>query len=195
MAQEDTGLVKRGLALLLLMSVLVVVLLLAMFQRTSPTLPAASVRPETHAAALVRVVAPFPGSIAWPALFQVGELMPSPRGWEIRYNAAQALARRGSDNVPWDTIREMLDEAQQLRNFRARLQDGRDVPDEAAARGTVLTALRAVAEWHRKQAQKDLSATVKEQLLPVYAAVDKLSESPIVELKAQAENARKLFFR
>jgi hypothetical protein len=76
-------------------------------------------------------------------------------GWEVRYNAALALARRGSDKVKdpavWDTLLEMLDEQQQLNNFRAQLRDGREVPDESAARVTVIGTLRAVTELHRKQ--------------------------------------------
>ena len=51
---------------------------------------------------------------------------------------------------------EMLDEEQQLRNFRAQLRDGREVPDESAARVTVISALRAVTELHRKQPGMDL---------------------------------------
>ena len=82
-------------------------------------------------------------------------------GWEVRYNAALALARRGSDKVKdpavWDTLLEMLDEQQQLRNFRAQLRDGLEVPDESAARVTVISALRAVTELHRKQPTMDLT--------------------------------------
>src|SRR5262249_19030968 len=69
----------------------------------------------------------------------------SPRGWQVRSNAVLSLARRGSPHVQdpeiWDTLREMLDEDQQLRNFRARLSDGREVPDQTAARLTVIDAL------------------------------------------------------
>lgn len=82
-------------------------------------------------------------------------------GWEVRYNAALALARRGSDKAKdpaaWDTLQEMLDEQQQLRNFRVQMRDGREVPDESAARLTVISALRAVTELHRKQPGIDLT--------------------------------------
>ena len=37
-------------------------------------------------------------------------LAPSTPGWEVRYNAATTLARRGSAAVPWALLREMLDE-------------------------------------------------------------------------------------
>src|SRR5688572_29917259 len=115
-SDQDSGLIKRGLGLLALMSLLVVVLLTIMFNRNTPYVPAASARPEAHAAALVRFDAPFPASVAWGGLYQVGEIMPSAPGWEVRYNAVQAQARRGSPHVRWDVMREMLDEGQQLRN-------------------------------------------------------------------------------
>ena len=95
-------------------------------------------------------------------------------GWEVRYNAVLALARRGSPHVQdphvWDTLVEMLDEEQQLGNFRTRLRDGREVPDEAAARNTVLGALRAVQELRRKQPGMDL-ARLREP-------IEKLTHSP-----------------
>jgi hypothetical protein len=85
----------------------------------------------------------------------------SPTGWEVRYNAALALARRGSEQVRqpdvWDTLVEMLDEQQQFRNFTAQLRDGRVVPDETAARLTVIGALKAVQELHRQRPGLDLS--------------------------------------
>ena len=43
----------------------------------------------------------------------------------------------------------MLDEQQQMRNFTTRLSDGREVPDETAARLTVIGALKAVQSLHR----------------------------------------------
>jgi hypothetical protein len=189
---QDSGLVKRGLLLLALMSALVVVLLTIMFQRSGPGLPASVDRPELLAAVLVRSDASFPAAVSWSGLYRFGEAFPSAPGWLIRYNAAGALARRGSDNVPWDVLREMLDESRQMHNFRVQLRDGRLVPDEAAARLTVLSALKAIAEWHKKQtAGKEASP----ELAPVYAAVNKLAGNPVMEIKSQAENTRKLFFK
>src|SRR5688572_974266 len=123
---EDSGLVKRGVGLLVVMTALVLLVLGVMFYRNPAPLPAAAARPELHAATLVRSDASFPAAVSWLGVYQLGDIMPSPVGWEIRYNAAQALARRRSEKVPWDTIREMLDEEQQLRNFRAILHDGRN---------------------------------------------------------------------
>ena len=80
---------------------------------------------------------------------------------EVRYNAALALARRGSPHVKdpevWDMLLEMLDEEQQLRNLRTKTDDGREVTDETGARTTVIGALQAVQELHRKEPKMDLA--------------------------------------
>jgi hypothetical protein len=85
----------------------------------------------------------------------------SPAGWEIRYNAALALAHRGSegilDPVAWESLVEMLDEDQQLRNFTMRQSDGRELPDETAARLTVIGALKAIQSLHRRNPTIDLT--------------------------------------
>ena len=80
----------------------------------------------------------------------------------------------------------MLDESQQLKNFmdpEAGAKKGE--PDEAAARSTVLEALKAVAEWHRKQSG---AITVTPEMRSVYAQVDCLAEKPAY--KAEAERTR-----
>ena len=86
----------------------------------------------------------------------------SPAGWEIRYNATLALARRGSPHVKdpevWDSLLEMLDAEQQLRNFRNKTEDGRrSRPTKTARTPTVISALQAVQELHRKDPKMDLS--------------------------------------
>jgi hypothetical protein len=106
----------------------------------------------------------------------------SVRGLEIRYNAAAALARRGSDRVRLDVLGEMLDEPAQLQNFRTKLKDGREVADETAARNTVVTALKAVAELHRRRPDRDLSA--------LYPAVDALAAHGNAVVRAEAERTR-----
>jgi hypothetical protein len=114
----------------------------------------------------------------------------SPAGWEVRYNAALALARRGSPHVTdpavWDTVLEMLDEDQQLRNFRTKLDDGREVADETGARTTVISALQAVQEFHRKQPQTDLAA--------LREPIDKLTRSPNATVSVQARQAMLVLF-
>lgn len=109
---------------------------------------------------------------------------PGPRsgpGWEIRYNAALALARRGSDQTPLDLLAEMLDEDQQRRNARLKLNQA-DVPDEAAARTTVLGALDAVVALHRQQPKLKLG--------PIDTALAKLEQSPNIVVRTEALKAR-----
>jgi hypothetical protein len=77
---------------------------------------------------------------------------------EVRYNAAGALARRGSPRVRLDLLADMLDEERQLHNFRFKGKNGADHPDEGTARTTVIDALQAVAELHRRRPDCDLSA-------------------------------------
>jgi hypothetical protein len=191
--EQDRGLIKRGFFLLALIAALVVVVLFILFQRPGRAMPAVAQRPELLAASLVRSDATFPSSVSWSTIAQLGEAFPSAEGWKIRYNAAAALARRGSDQVPWLTLIEMLDEDRQMRNFRVQLESGSAVPDEAAARLTMVAALKAIGQWHKKQANGNKAKAP--ELVEVYAAVDKLASSPIMEVKMQAENTRQTFFR
>jgi hypothetical protein len=110
----------------------------------------------------------------------------SPAGWEIRYNAALALAHRGSaaikEPVAWESLVEMLDEAQQMRNFTTQLADGREVPDETAARLTVIGALKAVQTLHRGNRTLDLSGLAE--------PIAKLSQSANAAVRTEAEKTR-----
>src|SRR5438093_523345 len=56
---------------------------------------------------------------------------PSGPGWEIRYQATLALARRGSLKIPLEQLAEMLDEDKQLKTCRVKRKDGQDVPNAA----------------------------------------------------------------
>jgi hypothetical protein len=189
---QDAGLIRRGLLLLVVMMGLVAVVLTIMFQRPRQALPLNDARPDL-CATLVVATAPYPGAVSWPALYQVGQQLPSATGWEVRYNAAWALARLGSAHVPWPQFHEMLDEQRQMRNFRAQLDDGRNVPDEAKARETVLSALRALAEWHGKQKAAPPPSAERDA---VYAQIDRLAAvSPIVQVKVEAEKTRSTFIR
>lgn len=106
----------------------------------------------------------------------------SPAGWDVRYNAALALAHRGSDKVTdpvvWESLNEMLDEAQQLRNFSTQLANGREVPDETAARLTVIGALKAVQALHRNNPKIDLS--------PLAEPIAKLTQSASAPVRTEA---------
>src|SRR5207247_2332274 len=96
--------------------------------------------------------AAFPANLPWAALYEAGDALPSPPGWEVRYTATRVLAHHGSAKIRLDVLCEMLDERRQLRNFQAKLADGRVVPDEAAAAEEVVIALKAVSEWHKHSA-------------------------------------------
>jgi hypothetical protein len=104
----------------------------------------------------------------------------------VRYNAALALAHRGSsaiqDPVPWESLLEMLDEQQQMRNFTTRLGDGREVPDETAARLTVIGALKAVQTLHRANHSLDLSALGE--------PIARLNQSGNAAVRTEAEKTR-----
>lgn len=113
----------------------------------------------------------------------------SPPGWEVRYNAAAALARRGSVRVQDERVKgillEMLDEEQQMRNFRQEIQ-GRQVSDPASAALTVVTTLQALNELHRRQPDLDLS-----DFRPV---IDKLLDSPNLVVRTEAKKTKQLLF-
>jgi hypothetical protein len=157
--EQDSGLWKRGLILFGLMAALAGVVLLILLREPRPTVA------EEPPSSVTR----------------------SSPGWEIRYNATQTLARRGSSKVPLDVLAEMLDEAKQLKNFRAPAKDGRDVPDEAAARRTVINALKAVAQWHEKpEAIEKVRQKSPKELEAIYQAIAKLTESPVVDLRNEA---------
>ncbi len=102
-------------------------------------------------------------------------------GLRIRYNATVALARRGSSQTPIEMLKDMLDESEQLDQNRIRFKkDGREAADAATAYDVVQTALRAVAELHRKNPSVNLAA--------LEPAIDKLKDSsanPAVRKEAE----------
>jgi hypothetical protein len=109
---------------------------------------------------------------------------PSSRpGWEVRYNAVIALARRGSDRIkdqrPWETLQEMLDEEQQLRNFKHELPDKRVVSDPGSAHVEVITAMQAIGELHRRKPDLDLSG--------LQPAIQKLTQSRNLAVSTEAK--------
>jgi HEAT repeat protein len=191
--QQDAGLVQRGLLLLGGMTALVVVVLLIALRR--PESPNASVAATKDVLVPVFVpMAPFPATPGWPLLVRLADQLPSPPGWEIRYNAAQALARRGSPRTPWDIIREMLDEDRQRRNFRVTLKNGQVVADVEDARNTVRSALSAVAQWHEKQDHAAL-ISVSADLQLVYNQIDRLAQNDNPPLRVHAERVRQTINR
>jgi hypothetical protein len=186
--QQESGVWKRGLVLLALMGALAGVVLFTILRRPVQEVPAENLSPEPLVLIVGSPAAGLPGAFSWGALYQLGDLLPSSKGWEIRYNATLALARRGSKRVRLDVLREMLDEQKQRRNFRTTLDDGRSVPDEAAARRTVLNALKALRDWHKHpQGVRAAEEHNADQLRMVYAAVDELvnNSNPVVSAEAR----------
>ena len=105
-------------------------------------------------------------------------------GLEVRYKAVEGLARRGSTLLVkrLGVIEDMLDEEEQARQFRVRFDDGREEPDQPAIFSTLTSALRAIAEFHRRQPTVDLSSFA--------AAISKLAASFNPAL-ARKQNERK----
>lgn len=118
---------------------------------------------------------------------------PSRKGWQIRYNATLSLAVKGSAQVPLTELAEMLDENVQLKNFRVQLKNGQDVPDEMGARKTILNALKAITEWHKKLDVAKAYSRQPAKLRRVYAALKTLAEdSPNSVLRQEARRTRLL---
>jgi hypothetical protein len=187
--ESDRGLVQRGLVLLALLAALAGVVVMILVQR--PTTPVSDSAVQPLILPIVNGAAGFPAALPWRDVAALGEQLPSPTGWEIRYNAALALARRGSKHTPWPTIREMLDEDRQRHNFRAKLAGTTIVADEEAALRTVHATLAAITEWHKKQ--DGVKADVSSELQLVYADVDRLAESDNTPIRVQADRARQFF--
>jgi hypothetical protein len=187
---QSSGLTQRGLLLLGLM-VAIVVAVWAIFLRTPrQAVPPERPRAEPLIGLLLSPGAPFPATISWAAAGQLAEALPSARGWEIRYTAAITLARRGSANVPFDTLSEMLDEQRQMANRPVKLKDGRVVPDEAAARQTVLAALKAVTEWHKHTDAVKQVGSDNPGLKRVYGGINRLTRSDNLVVRKEAESVR-----
>ena len=188
----DTGLIKRGFVLLGVMVLLVSVVLFIMLQGRHPASTATTARATDYVWSVAAPMASFPANISWGALRGVAEFVPSPAGWEIRHNATATLARRGSDQVPWDVFHEMLDLHRTSVNLREQVKDGQESP-EASARELVAIALKALAEWHTKRREAN-RMDIPPGLPAVYDLVDQLAASPIPELREQAKKTQATFF-
>ncbi len=187
MAAEDTGIVRRGLMLLGLIGIVSATVLFILFRNRGTATPRAEMQPELLIGAVALPGAGFPLSVNWGCLFELGENLPSAPGWEVRYTATRVLAHRGSPKVPLPILCEMLDESRQMRNFRTRLADGRNVPDEAAAYQEVLIALKAVAEWRKNSTAVHAVGLDHPDMHKLRQAVEKLVQSPnnVVRIRAR----------
>src|SRR6516225_7201222 len=112
----DAGLVKRGFVLLGVMVLLGATVLFIIYQGPRGGTPIEPTRVE--------------------------DVPPSSPGWEIRVNAAAALARRGSDQVSWSVFREMVDLPRMTANCREQYHDAQETA-EVSARDLVVYSLKA----------------------------------------------------
>jgi HEAT repeat protein len=186
--QQDSGLAQRGLILLGVMLILVTAVGLVLFR---PRAAAPSDDPVPANLAAFAVLSPggtFPGSLNWAALGILGKNSPSSSGWLVRYNATLALAKRGSAQLPLDVLCEMLNEDQQMRNFRFVQEGGKESINEQGARNLVLNALDGFVLWHQNQKASQVVDEDSPNMQKVYAAIDALthSESQVVRDRAAA---------
>lgn len=180
----DRGLAQRGLLLLAGMAALAVVVLYIALRK-----PESSTQVQDKGSLVLPLVVPaagFPATTEWATLVHIGRDLPSAPGWEIRYNAAAALARRGSRKTPWPIIREMLDPDRQLRNFRVKLKSGREAAHLEEAQQSIQSALVAVEQWHKKQDAATLSS-IPDELQQVYDQINRLAKGSNTVLKVHSE--------
>ena len=187
---QDSGLVYRGLLLLGMMLVLVTFVLFVVLRRGETPLPQTTQDAGLVASSLPTAGLAFPGQINWGALGKLSEKLPSSNGWHVRYAAALALARAGSDNVPFDVLAQMLDEDLQMRNWLVVKDDGKVFTDEQEARRMVFNALRGVADWHKHKEAVDKVGKGNPGLQRVYAAVERLTHSTNSALQQEAETIK-----
>jgi hypothetical protein len=100
-------------------------------------------------------------------------------GFRVQVNAAVALARRGSPKVRLELLQTMLDEDELRSIFVVQAKKGgAERPDEAVVVETVINTLKAVAELHRKDPQRDLST--------LQPNIDKLAHNPNSAVQTEA---------
>jgi hypothetical protein len=104
-------------------------------------------------------------------------------GFRVQANATIALAHRGSPRTPLGLLAEMLDETLLRERFVILDRNsGKEQPDEELAVGTLINALRAVPELHRKRPEMDLSA-----LRPL---IDRLAQDSNKAVQTEAVQAQ-----
>jgi hypothetical protein len=100
-------------------------------------------------------------------------------GFRVQVNATIALARQGSSKVRLSLLQAMIDEDELQSIFVVQSKKGgAERPDQAAVVETMLNALKAVAELHRKDPKRDLSS-----LRP---NIDKLAHNPNPAVQTEA---------
>ncbi len=111
----------------------------------------------------------------------------NPKGLQIQYNAAVALARFGSKDARLDMLKDMLDEDRLKKELvlRSRERDrngdaSEDKPNDEVIGQTLNDALKAVAELHGLRKKMDLSS-----LKPAVDALASGSRNPAVRIEAE----------
>jgi hypothetical protein len=114
---------------------------------------------------------------------------------EVRYQAAQALAHRGSKKLAerLPIFREMLNEEELAKIFKTKVK-GEEQPDTAIIGVIMSGALKSLADFHRNEKAKservDLSSVYPDiEALAKHAnpAIRKEAERTLLELKPAAE--------
>jgi hypothetical protein len=104
-------------------------------------------------------------------------------GFRVQVNATIALARRGSPKVRLGLLEEMLDPALLRERFVVEdRKSGKEQPDEAVVVTTLVNALKAVTELHRKRPEMDLA--------PLRPPSDRLAQDPNQAVQAEARRAQ-----
>ena len=187
---RDSSLIYRGLLLLGMMLVLVTLVLFVVFRRGENPPIQERRQPALIAAALPVPNLAFPAAINWGALGTLSDALPDSPGWGVRYNAAIALARIGSHQMPFDVLRQMLDEDLQMRTWVVLTEDGKIITEEHNARSTVLNGLNALTDWHKHPQAVQKVGKDDPGLQRVYAAVDRLTQSRNRVIQQEAESVK-----
>jgi hypothetical protein len=106
------------------------------------------------------------------------------RGVEIRFKAAEGLARRGAPAVAdrFALLDAMLDPGELATAFRVKNARGRQETDQSAVVSTLTSAMRGLVELHRRQPQLNLH-----RFRP---AIAKLTEASNVIVRQEAERTQ-----
>ncbi len=103
-------------------------------------------------------------------------------GLQIRFNAALALAHRGSPKVRLGILQDMLDESALRTNFLIEQPGGVQMPDEQVISQIMEFALKALVQLHKRQPKMDLSSFTP--------TLDTLAKNGNIAIRAEATLAQ-----
>ena len=186
---QDSGLWKRGVILFALLGLISSIVLLILFSGSENKPNSEALKADHVVAAMPAPVAPVPAGIPWGGYYVLSSELPSPDGWQIRYSAALALARRGSKKLPLHLMCEMLDEHRQQINYRKISPDGSAQYDQSAAQQVIVNSLRFFVEWHKKTKVDKKFDPENADLQKVFLAIHALAQSSNESIKLEANKA------